>query len=85
MFGGKMVKSWWALTTGKIEPVWIVARWLKSTDVCDTWTLCKNMSWENRRSWWRESKINYKKDGTNRGKWNDQNEWKMTNKNITWL
>lgn len=71
MFGGKMVKSWWALTTGKIEPVWIVARWLKSTDVCDTWTLCKNMSWENRGSWWRESKINYKKDGTNSGKWNE--------------
>lgn len=27
MNGGKMVKRWWALTAGKIEPLWIVARW----------------------------------------------------------
>lgn len=54
--GGKVVKRWLALTAGKIKPLWIVARWFKSPDVCDTLTLCKKKRWESRGSWWRERK-----------------------------
>lgn len=62
MFGGKMVKRWWALTAGKIEPLWIVA-----------------ILWHCARK--RGGKVEVvdgekgkklKKDGTNRGKWNEQ-------------
>lgn len=71
MCGGKMVKRWWALTAGKIEPLWIVARWSNQHIYVIHGHYARKRGGKLVVVDGEKSKI-IKKDGTNRGKWNEQ-------------